>query len=116
MPRYTEDAARAAVAESRSYSEALRRLGMRVAGGNHALLRKYVDVVWEIPTDHFDPRAAVAEAQRARNRARALPLREVLVESSSYDRGALKRRLFAEGLKERRCELCGQREIGEVVA
>ena len=35
---------------------------------------------------------------------------EVLVEGSSYDRGKLKRRLFAEGLKEPRCELCGQGE------
>ncbi|HWB69751.1 MAG TPA: hypothetical protein VG518_07215 [Solirubrobacterales bacterium] len=32
---------------------------------------------------------------------------EVLVEHSSYGRGRLKQRLYAEGYKERRCELCG---------
>ena len=58
MPRYTEEEARAAVAASLSYSEVLRRLGMRPAGGNHALLRRWVDEVWKIPTDHFDPGAA----------------------------------------------------------
>jgi hypothetical protein len=34
----------------------------------------------------------------------------VLVAGSAYSRQSLKRRLFAEGLKERRCELCGQDE------
>jgi hypothetical protein len=35
----------------------------------------------------------------------------VLVEHSNYKRGELKSRLFEEGLKRRRCELCGQGEI-----
>lgn len=38
------------------------------------------------------------------------PLNEVLVEDSSYPRASLKRRLYSEGIKERRCELCGQGE------
>ena len=33
-----------------------------------------------------------------------------MVENSSYGRGHLKQRLFAEGLKQRRCEECGQEE------
>jgi hypothetical protein len=37
-------------------------------------------------------------------------MEEVLVESSSYPRGHLKRRLFAAGLKDRSCEMCGQGE------
>jgi predicted nucleic acid-binding Zn ribbon protein len=40
----------------------------------------------------------------------AQPLEEVLVEGSTYSRRSLKRRLYAEGLKARRCELCGQDE------
>jgi hypothetical protein len=39
-----------------------------------------------------------------------MPLAEVLVENSTYSRGTLKRRLYSDGLKERRCELCGQDE------
>lgn len=80
---------------------------MRAAGGNHRTLRRYVEHVWRIPTDHFDP-------DRARNEALQrdpVPLRLVLVRASTYSRGHLKERLFKEGLKARECELCGQNEI-----
>ena len=93
------------MADSLSYSEALRRLGMRAAGGNHATLRKYVRI-WGIPTDHFDP----LFAQRRQLRRELTPLDEILVEESTYSRGSLKKRLYASGLKERGCELCGQGE------
>lgn len=106
-PRYTEQEARTAVACSFSYSEVLRRLGMRPAGGNHATLRRYVDEVWRIPTDHFDPHRA--SRQHAARIPR--PLDEVLVEHSTYSRSTLKQRLFDEGLKDRRCEQCGQGEM-----
>lgn len=107
MPRYTEEQARWAVARSKSYSETLRRLGMRVAGGNHGVLRHWVDDVWGISTDHFDPNAGrVNGATR-----RAAPLEEVMVAGSNYSRATLKRRLLREGIKKRRCEECGQGEI-----
>jgi hypothetical protein len=105
-PRYSEAEARKAVVDSLSYAEALRRLGMRPAGGNHQTLQKYVEL-WEIPTDHFDP----IFAQRRQRRREVTPLEEVLVEHSTYSRGCLKRRLYATGLKQRMCELCGQGEL-----
>ena len=61
---------------------------------------------WGISTDHFDP----AAARRLTRRVRAIPLEEVMVEDSTYPRGKLKRRLFATGLKQRECEMCGQGE------
>jgi hypothetical protein len=105
-PRYTEAQAREAVADSLSYAEALRRLGMRAAGGNHLTLRKYVKV-WGIPTDHFDPLFAQRTQPGRRN---VTPLEEILVENSNYSRGSLKKRLYATGLKKRKCELCRQGE------
>jgi hypothetical protein len=107
MPRYTEADARAAVATSLSYAEALRRLGLRPVGGNHRLFRKYVDEIWRIPTDHFDP---WANTRRNLNHVNRIPLEEVLVEGSTYKRAALKLRLFKEGLKRPVCEMCGQDE------
>jgi hypothetical protein len=106
-PRYSEAQAREAIAASLSYSDALRRLGMRPAGGNHRTIRRYAEEVWRIPVDHFDPDAA----RHARLRSDPVPLEEVLVEGSRYQRALLKERLFATGLKERRCELCGQGEL-----
>jgi HNH endonuclease len=61
-------------------------------------------VLWGISTDHFDW-GGVRPPVRA-----AVPLEEILVEGSTYDRGRLKRRLFANGLKRTCCELCGQDE------
>jgi hypothetical protein len=92
---------------SRCYADALRRLGMRPAGGNHRTLRKYVERVWRIPIDHFDP-------DRARNEALRRPriaLDGILVRGSTYSRGHLKARLFRDGFKARRCEMCGQDEV-----
>jgi predicted nucleic acid-binding Zn ribbon protein len=108
-PRFTEEQVRDAIAQSESYTDALRRLGMRPAGGNHKTLRRYVEM-WEIPTDHFDPAAARLRAL-TRHRHAPTPLEEVLVEDSTYSRGTLKQRLFSEGLKSRACELCGQGEV-----
>jgi hypothetical protein len=107
-PSYTERQAREAIAASRSYAEALRRLGLRAAGGNWRTLKRYATEEWHIPVDHFDPHAAQREVLR-RHRV-ITPLVAVLVKDSSYSRGTLKKRLFAEGLKQRRCELCGQGE------
>jgi hypothetical protein len=104
-PRYSETELRDAIAASRCFSEVLRRLGLRPAGGNHATIKRHA-AHWGISTDHFDPYAT----QRAGLAREPTPLAEVLVENSTYSRGTLKRRLFREGLKQRRCELCGQGE------
>lgn len=106
MPRYTEDEARAAVAASTTYSDTLRALGLRPAGGNHRVLREWL-AVWGISTAHFD----AAAGRRVGLRRTRIPLELVMVEGSTYARGALKQRLFDEGLKQRVCELCGQGEL-----
>jgi hypothetical protein len=103
-PRYGEEQARAAIQASRSWSDALRRLGVRPAGGNHATLKKYA-ARWGIATAHFDWGGARPPSREP------VALSDVLVEGSTYHRGHLKRRLFAEGIKERRCEMCGQGEM-----
>jgi hypothetical protein len=103
VANYTEAQARAAVAASLSYAETLRRLGLCATGGNGRTLKIWIDR-WEIETQHFDPRAA----QRKGLRRKPRPLDEILVEGSGYSRNHLKERLYREGLKPRRCELCGQ--------
>lgn len=95
-----------AIATSKSWAESLRRLGLCSTGGAWRILKKYAEI-WEISTDHFDPEAGRIENLKRKQR----PLSEVLVEKSTYARKDVKRRLLAEGLKEPRCELCGQGEI-----
>jgi hypothetical protein len=101
-PHYTQDEAAAAVAQARSYSEALRLLGIRPAGGNHRTLKAAV-ARWQIPTGHFDPNAGRRAGAR-----QPVPLDQILVEHSSFSRSHLKERLYKAGLKQPRCELCGQ--------
>ena len=103
-PRYTEEEARKAVAESKSWAETLRNLGMCHGGGSAAILKKHVGI-WRISTEHFDPYAGSRGPAKS-----AQPLAGLLVENSSYSRASLKRRLFREGYKPRCCELCGQGE------
>jgi len=71
--RYSEAEARAAIAASQSFAEALRRLGMCASGGNWRTLKAYAIDVWHIPIDHFDPHAASRKAlERGRYPARPL--------------------------------------------
>lgn len=87
------------------WADALRLLGYSVKGANHRTLQRWA-AHWGIATDHFDPNARRSEA----NTRRVTQLDEVLIEHSTYHRGHLKRRLFESGLKDRRCEMCGQQE------
>jgi hypothetical protein len=104
MPGFTEQEAREAVAASKSYAETLRRLGLRAAGGNFRLIRRWLER-WDVCTEHFDPYAASRGPRRY-----VLPLDAVLVEHSTYQPRQLKLRLYEAGLKARACELCGQGE------
>jgi hypothetical protein len=106
-PRYEEHQAREAIAASVTWSGALRRLGMRPAGGNFRTLRRYAEEVWGISTAHFDE----SGDRRSGPRPTRLPLEQLLVEGRPTNRRRLKERLYAAGMKERRCELCGQGEL-----
>lgn len=106
-PRFSEAEARAAIAASRSWTEALRRLGYCPTGANPRTLKTWAER-WKISTDHFDPYAASLAGLR---RGPKRPLTEILIEGSTYSRSNLKQRLYEEGLKTPVCELCEQGEI-----
>jgi hypothetical protein len=106
MAKFTEEEAREAIAASLCWSEALRALGLRAAGGNHRTLQRWARR-WEIDTTHFDPNAV---RRRTLGRTPA-PLEEILVERSPFGRQTVKRRLLESGLKQPVCELCGQGEL-----
>lgn len=75
-------------------------------GGSHKTLKKWVGI-WGISTGHFLPPSFYLAATR---KQREVPLDQVLVEGSTIGSSHLKKKLYRAGLKERRCELCGQGE------
>jgi hypothetical protein len=102
VPRYTEAELRAIVPQLTTLTDVLRHFGLRPAGGNFRLLKGWLDR-WGISTDHF----VGTPSPRSRE---PVPLASVLVEHSRYQRSQLKQRLYETGLKQRRCEMCGQGE------
>ncbi len=102
---YTEAEARAAIGSSQSWAESLRKLGYCHTGANPQTLKRRA-AEWGISADHFDSRAAQLRGIRREPK----PLAEILVQGSTYSRSNLKPRLYEAGLKERRCEMCGQGE------
>ncbi len=102
MPRYTEAEIRDLVPRVSSLTEVLRHVGLRPAGGNYRLLRKWLQE-WGISTEHFT-------GTPPPRRREPVALEQVLVQGSTYQRGQLKQRLYESGLKQRACEQCGQGE------
>lgn len=102
VPRYDEDELREVVAHATNLTQVLRHFGLRPAGGNFRLLKRWLGT-WNISTAHFVGTPSPQRRER-------IPLADVLVPESLYQRGQLKQRLYDEGLKARVCELCGQGE------
>ena len=110
MTKFTEDALRKAVLESKTMSEVFVVLGQRPSGASYRTINKYCSK-WKIDTSHFLTPSELAKERWKSGEFKRVPLEEVMVRNSSYSRGSLKYRLFAEGLKERLCEICGQDEL-----
>ncbi len=97
VPRYTEQELREVVAGATSLSQVLRHFGLRPAGGNHRLLRGWLEK-WNISTDalHAGMGAAAARAHAARrDPRRGLDVQPRPSQAPSLRRGCKERRLRA---------------------
>lgn len=104
-PPFSEQDLRAVIENSVCWADALRALGYQVRGANYRTLQRWAER-WDISISHFDRDIGRKRAGRTQE----IPLCDVLVEGSSYNRYNLKRRLVASGLLLARCEMCGQDE------
>lgn len=93
-----------AVRTSRSIRQVIKKLGLVPAGGNYQQIKHYIKK-WRIKTDHFLGRGWNVGLKFISREA--IPLKKILTTKSSYQSYKLKRRLFTEGLKKPKCELCG---------
>ena len=97
-----------AVEISTSYRQVLTQLKLRGAGANYRQLRKYIRES-DLDTSHFTGMAWRRGCKIPPRPAR--PLAELLTADSDYGTFKLKRRLFAAGVKQPRCEECGWAEM-----
>ena len=102
--RWSDDDLAAAVLNSRSYREVLLTLGLVPAGGNYTHVRSRIEIL-KISTEHFLGKGWNIGLQF---RPKIPPLiDDILVIDSTVQSYKLKNRLFKEGYKTPKCELCG---------
>jgi len=103
---WTEEILRKVVSESKTQKEVIDKMKLRSAGSNFYTLKKYLKI-YNIDTSHFIKSYDKLLVLRFESK---ITLEDVLVEKSNYNRSNLKKKLYESGLKERKCELCGQNE------
>ena len=105
--RWTDDDLRAAVPESRSVHEVMRRMGLKPNGGSHAAVSERIEELG-LDTEHMTGQAWSRGMKNPRPPHYRYSLEEILVVDSEYlDNSTLKRRLLAEGLLQQSCTECG---------
>lgn len=91
-----------AIRESISYSETLRRLNIPIQGNNSETLKKKIKE-YNIDISHFTHNASFNTPQELKY----IPAEEYLGTNKFITSSKLKNKLFKEGIKENKCEICG---------
>jgi hypothetical protein len=105
--KYTDTQLIEAVRSSTSVRQVLGKLGLAEAGGNYSTVNRRIRLL-EINVSHFNGQGW--KKGNSNPIVPARPLSEILRIGSNFQSFKLKNRLFAEGLKERKCEVCGNAE------
>ena len=93
------------VMKSKNISEVTRYLGLSTGRGNRKTVTNYIKK-YNLNISHF-----TYSTTNNINNFNGYKLSVILTTGSTYNITHLKRRLYDEGLKERKCEKCGQNEI-----
>jgi hypothetical protein len=104
---YDETNLKKIISESLTFQEVFIKLGLSIHG-NYNTLHNYINK-YNIDISHFKANEIIIRKLQAFN---TIPIENILIENSKYvSTNTLKKRLYKEGLKEHKCELCGQDEI-----
>jgi HNH endonuclease len=106
-PNYSEENLKLIISNSFSFREVFDKLGLNIHGNNYKTIHKYIKM-YNIDISHFDANKIRGDKLKKFNK---LPNDKIFVENSTYNNGTdIKKRLYGDGLKERKCEICGQDE------
>lgn len=96
------------IKNSKNRHEVLKKLNWDCNTQGYRKINKFIKTN-NIDISHFETQRDVYK--RTLKTKKKLSMSEILIENSTYENmSSLKRRLFEEGLKERRCEKCEQNE------
>lgn len=108
---YQKDKLEQIVSESYSFAEALRKIGLRDVGSNFKTIKKYVEE-YNIDTSHFRGQTW-NKGMGSTDYAAYNKLENILKENTNFKSDTLKYRLVKEGLKQWKCEKCGNEGVWE---
>lgn len=95
------------VKECFSIAQVLRKLGIKVAGGNYYTIKNIIKE-YNIDTKHFTGK--LIGRGKSHNTSARYSLQEILAEGFSYNSDKLRKRLIKEGLFEAKCYKCNNTE------
>jgi len=109
--KYLKENLEPIIKKSKNYTEVLRNLNMSIKGDSRKTIKKYVQI-YDIDISHFETkRERILRVNGEIGKIKRKSLNEILISGSTYTNiHNLKNRLYDEGLKERKCEKCGQNE------
>lgn len=107
MKKYSDEQFIQAVKDNKSYAGVIKQLGLVPAGGNYATVKKKIAEL-NLDISHFTGKGWNVGLKFKPKQAQ--PLSEILVENSNYQSYKLLKRLIKEGVKERICERCNNKE------
>ena len=106
---YSKEYLEKVILESKSISDVIRNYGLKMYYGNRKTIKKYIDL-YNLDISHFISNNKYNNNKNINNFIKQ-DLNSILIENSTYtSTNHLKNRLYKEGLKERKCELCEQGE------
>ena len=114
--KWTDEQFIEAVKNSLSYAEVLRKIGLKVAGSNYDTVKRKISEL-NLDISHMTGQGW-NKGERYKPVKGKRPLEEVLIEHSTWvNTNNLRKRLLNEGLKEKKCECCGNSEwMGKPIA
>lgn len=105
--KYTKELLEENIKDCYSFAELARRLGLKPEGSNPKTLKKKLDQ-FNIDYSHFTGQGWNKELKFKPKVAK--DLKDIMTKNSTYQSYKLLKRLIEEGIKEHKCECCGNTE------
>jgi len=118
MIKYSKELLEPIVKKSKSISDVLKYLNLKQAGGNHGTIKRNIKK-FDIDNSHFLGSGWAHGNVSHRRLTKEDFIKNVLIiNGSGWQSHKIKLRLYEFGLKEKRCEKCGQEELwfGEILS